>query len=371
MASHEGVRYLPGPAARRPPPRVEPGWMKRARHAFFDGWLNGLTTLVIACALVVTLPRLIHWAVIDAVWFTRDAADCRAAGGACWAVVPEKWRVMLFGTFPYEEHWRGGLGVAIILALAIVSASRKFSARAMLAGWAGGMAVVFVLMSGGVFGLTPIATHQWSGLPLTLIMFVGTIAAGIPLGVLLALGRRSNMPVIKALCVGFIEVVRGLPLVTVLFMASLMIPLFLPGGFNFDKVLRAQIAMTLFFAAYAAEIVRGGLQVIGRGQYEAADAIGLTYRQKMTRVILPQVASVVLPPMMNEIIRAFKNTTFIGIVGLFDVLRATSTAIQDPVWVQYSVEAYLFILLMYFTFCFAMSKYSQRIELEMDAGRRQ
>jgi general L-amino acid transport system permease protein len=371
MTASEEVRYLPRPAPRRPPPQVEPSWMKRARKGFFDGWLNGLTTLMIGWALLVTLPRLIHWAVIDAVWYTRDAADCRAAAGACWAVVPEKWRVMLFGTFPYDEQWRGALVVAIILALAMVSALRKFPARAVLAGWAGAMAVVFVLMSGGVLGLTPIATHQWSGLPLTLIMFVGTIAGGVPLGVMLALGRRSRMPVIKAVCVAFIEIVRGLPLVTVLFMASLMIPLFLPEGFNFDNVLRALIAMTLFFAAYAAEIVRGGLQVIGRGQYEAADAIGLSYRQKMARVILPQVATVVLPPMMNEIIRAFKNTTFIGIVGLFDVLRATSTALQDPVWVQYSIEAYLFIALIYFAFCFAMSKYSQRIELEMNAGRRQ
>jgi general L-amino acid transport system permease protein len=370
MTVNEGLHYLPGPAARRPPPQVARSWMKRARQAFFDGWLNGLTTLMIAWVLLVTLPRLIHWAVIDAVWFTRDAGVCRAAAGACWAVVPEKYRVMLFGTFPYDEQWRGFLVVAIILALAVASATRKFPARIVLAGWAGGMALVFVLMSGGVFGLVPIATHQWSGLPLTLIMFVGTIAAGTPLGVLLALGRRSQLPVIKALCVGFIEVVRGLPLVTVLFMASLMIPLFLPAGFNFDKVLRAQIAMTLFFAAYAAEIVRGGLQMIGRGQYEAAEAIGLTYWRKMTRVILPQVGRVVLPPMMNEIIRAFKNTTFIGIIGLFDVLRATSTALQDPVWVQFSIEAYLFTLLMYFTFCFAMSRYSQRIELELNAGRR-
>lgn len=371
MIGNEAVHSMRLASTPRPPPQVAPSWIKWVRRGFFDGWVNGFTTLLIAWALLVTLPRLIHWAVIDAVWFTRDSSVCRAAAGACWAVVPEKYRVMLFGTFPYDEQWRGVLVVAIILVLAVVSALRKFPARAVLAGWAGGMALVFVLMSGGVFGLAPIATHQWSGLPLTLIMFVWTIAAGTPLGVLLALGRRSQLPVIKALCVGFIEVVRGLPLVTVLFMASLMIPLFLPEGFNFDKVLRAQIAMTLFFAAYAAEIVRGGLQMIGRGQYEAAEAIGLTYWQKMTRVILPQVGRVVLPPMMNEIIRAFKNTTFIGIVGLFDVLRATSTAIQDPLWVQYSVEAYLFILLMYFACCFAMSKYSQRLELEMNAGRRQ
>jgi general L-amino acid transport system permease protein len=370
MTSNNGsLRSLPGPVARRPPPSLEHSWTNWIRQGFFNGWLNGVMTLMIIWALFVTLPKLLYWAVIDAVWFTENAADCRAATGACWAVVPEKYRVMLFGTFPYDEQWRGMLVVAIILALSGVSALRKFPPRSVLAGWVAGMSLVFLLMSGGVLGLTPIATHQWSGLPLTLIMFVGTIVGGVPLGILLALGRRSGMPAIKALCVGFIEIVRGLPLVTVLFMASLMIPLFLPTGFNFDKFLRAQIAMTLFFAAYAAEIVRGGLQVIDRGQYEAADSIGLTYRQKMTRVILPQVGRIVLPSMMNEVIRAFKNTTFIGIIGLFDVLRATSTAIQDPVWVQYSIEAYLFIFLLYFVFCFSMSKYSQMIELEMKARR--
>jgi general L-amino acid transport system permease protein len=200
-------------------------------------------------------------------------------------------------------------------------------------------------------------------------MFVGTIVGGIPLGVVLALGRRSTMPVIRALCVGFIEVVRGLPLVTVLFMASLMIPLFLPDGFNFDKLLRAQVAMTLFFAAYAAEIVRGGLQAIDRGQYEAADALGLSYRQKMTRVILPQVGRIVLPSMINEVIRAFKNTTFIGIIGLFDVLRATSTALQDPLWVQFSIEAYLCVFLLYFVLCYAMSRYSRGVEARLTVRR--
>jgi general L-amino acid transport system permease protein len=231
------------------------------------------------------------------------------------------------------------------------------------------MAAVFVLMLGGVFGLAPIPTHRWGGLPLTLIMFVGTVVGGIPAGVLLALGRRSQMPAIKAICVGFIEIVRGLPLVTVLFMASLMFPLFLPEGISIDKFMRAQIAMMLFFAAYAAEVIRGGLQAIGRGQYEAADTVGLTYWQKMMRIILPQTARIVMPSMMNEIIRAFKNTTFVGIIGLFDVLRATSTAVQDPLWVRYSIEAYLFIFLLYFVMCFAMSKYSEGVESRLKVER--
>ncbi len=365
-AMHTAADAMHQPGARRPAPAAQGSAWQWVRRNFFNGYLNAAVTLLILWLLAVTVPSLIDWTLINAVWHSDDAAACRAATGACWAVVSEKHRVMLFGTFPYDQQWRGMLVVALIVGLFVTSATRKLALRALLATWVVGMGCVFVLMFGGVLGLEPIATHQWSGLPLTLIMFVGTIFGGIPLGVLLALGRRSNMPAIRALCVGFIEIVRGLPLVTVLFMASLMFPLFLPEGFNFDKFLRAQIAMTLFFAAYAAEIVRGGLQAIDRGQYEAADAIGLSYRKKMMNVILPQVGKVVLPSMMNEIIRAFKNTTFIGIIGLFDVLRATSTAIQDPVWVQYSIEAYLFIFLLYFTSCFAMSKYSQRVEQTMN-----
>ena len=346
----------------RLPPAVRTGWVERLRRSFFDGPASSLLTLGLLWALFVTIPSLVDWAIVKAVWRAADPEACVAAQGACWAVVAEKHRVMLFGTFPYEEQWRGMLVVAVIVALFVASAILRPLASRLAAMWLAGMAVVLVLMLGGVLGLEPVETHQWSGLPLTLIMFVGTIAGGIPLGVLLALGRRSSMPIIKGLCVGFIEIVRGLPLVTVLFMASLMIPLFMPSGFSFDKFLRAQLAMTLFFAAYAAEIVRGGLQAIDRGQFEAADAIGLGYRQKMTRVVLPQVARIVLPSMINEIIRAFKNTTFVGIIGLFDVLRATSAAMQDPLWVKFSIEAYLFVFLLYFVFCYAMSKYSRSIE---------
>ncbi|NGM86850.1 amino acid ABC transporter permease [Parapusillimonas sp. SGNA-6] len=356
-------------AQRRPPPMRESGWRTWLKVNFFRNGFNGVMTLLALWVLFVTVPRLIRWAIVDAVWSTENAEACKTAAGACWAVIPEKYSVMLFGTFPYEEQWRGIAVIVLILALAVVSACRVLSARALAVAWGAAMAVVFALMLGGVFGLEYIPTHQWGGLPLTLIMFVGTVVGGIPAGVLLALGRRSKMPAIKALCVGFIEIVRGLPLVTILFMASLMIPLFLPEGITIDKFMRAQIAMMLFFAAYAAEVVRGGLQAIGRGQYEAADTVGLTYWQKMTRIILPQTGRIVLPSMMNEIIRAFKNTTFVGIIGLFDVLRATSTAIQDPIWVRYSIEAYLFIFLLYFVMCFAMSKYSEGVESRLNVRR--
>jgi general L-amino acid transport system permease protein len=187
--------------------------------------------------------------------------------------------------------------------------------------------------------------------------------------VLLALGRRSELPAVRAVCVAIIEVVRGVPLITVLFMMSLMLPLFLPGEITIDKLLRAQIGMIVFFAAYAAEIVRGGLQAIPRGQYEAAHAIGLGYWRRTRRIILPQALRIVIPALMNDIIRAFKNTTFVSIVGLFDVLGATSAALEDPQWVLYAPEAYLFIFVLYFVFCFSMSKYSESVERRLSAGR--
>jgi len=354
---------------RRRPPARKAGALLWAKTNLFAGWHNTAFTLLAAWALLVTTPDLLRWAVLDAVWVTDDPSACRAAAGACWAVIAEKHRVMLFGTFPYDQHWRGVLVIAIVIAMAIVSAFKRFWSYALFGAWLVAIALVLVLQLGGVFGLEPTGTHAWGGLPLTLIMFVATVVAGLPMAVLLALGRRSGLPVVKALCIGLIEITRGVPLITVLFMASLMFPLFVPQELTVDKVLRAQIGMILFFGAYGAEVVRGGLQAIPRGQYEAADAAGLAYWQKTRRIILPQALRVVIPALMNDIIRAFKNTTFVSIIGLFDVLGATATALEDPLWVLYAPEAYIFIFVLYFCFCFSMSKYSEHVERDLARGR--
>ena len=370
MSADTTISYAaPGAAPRRPPPAKEAGVLLWLRSNLFSSLHNTVLTLLALWALFVTLPDFIAWALIDAVWHTDDPKACREAAGACWAVVAEKHRVMLFGTFPYEEHWRGTLAVAIVLGMAVLSAFKRFWSYWLFPAWLLATGAVLVLLLGGMLGLSPIGTHQWGGLPLTLLMFVGTVVGGMPLAVLLALGRRSSLPAIKALCIGFIEIVRGVPLITVLFMASLMFPLFMPEGVTINKFLRAQIGMILFFAAYAAEIVRGGLQAIPRGQYEAADAIGLTYWQKTKRIILPQALRIVLPALMNDIIRAFKNTTFVSIIGLFDVLGATATALEDPLWVLYALEAYIFIFVLYFVLCFSMSKYSAHLEQDLSRGR--
>lgn len=360
---------MPIRTARRPPPKREVGLAVWVRRNLFNNWYNSVLTLLAAWALFVTIPALVQWAFIDSVWYADDSKVCREAAGACWAVIAEKYRVMLFGTFPYEEQWRALIAMLVIIGLAIVSALERFWSYYLLGAWVIALIVVLVLMLGGVFGLEPTGTHEWGGLPLTLVLFVGTVVGGLPTAVFLALGRRSDLPAIKAICVGTIEITRGVPLVTILFMASLMFPLFMPEGITIDKLLRAQVGMIIFFGAYAAEVVRGGLQAIPRGQYEAADAIGLTYWQTMRRIVLPQALRIVIPALMNDIIRAFKNTTFVSIIGLFDVLGATATALEDPLWIRYALEAYIFVFILYFVFCFSMSKYSESVEWRLKEGR--
>ena len=357
------------PRPKRSPPAGKSTPLVWLRRNLFSGPYNTALTVLVGLVLILVLPDLLRWAVLDAVWATDDPSECRAAAGACWAVVGKKQWVMLFGTFPYEEQWRALLAVALMIVLAVISTLRRFWSYRLLLAWIAALAVVLTLLLGGIFGLAPVSTHQWGGLPLTLLLFFGTVVCGLPTAVLLALGRRSRLPVIKALSIGIIEVVRGTPLLVVLFMASLLFPLFVPAELTIDKVLRAQVALILFFGAYAAEIVRGGLQAIPEGQYEAAYAIGLTYWQRTRRIILPQALRIVLPALMNDIIRAFKNTTFVSIIGLFDVLGATKAALEDLDWVLFAPEGYLFVFLLYFVFCFSMSKYSESVERELRKGR--
>jgi general L-amino acid transport system permease protein len=224
------------------------------------------------------------------------------------------------------------------------------------------------LFYGGLFGLSVVETHQWGGLMLTLVLALVGMVLSLPLGILLALGRRSQMPVVRAACVTYIELWRGVPLITVLFMASVMLPLFLPEGATLDKLLRAMIGIVLFQASYMAEVVRGGLQAIPKGQYEAAEALGLGYWQGIGLIILPQALKLVIPGIVNTFIALFKDTTLVLIIGLFDLLGIVQQAFADPNWLGYSVEGYLFAGLIYWAFCFSISRYSQALERELHRG---
>jgi len=290
--------------------------------------------------------------------------------GACWSFIYEKWRFILFGIYPPDQHWRPAVVIFLIVALLVASCDRRLWNWLLPAIWMAGMAAVAVLMWGGVFGMPFVEDTSWGGLALTLIISIVGMIAGFPLAIVLALGRRSHLPAVRSLCVGFIELVRGVPLISVLFMASVMIPLFLPRDVTIDKLLRAEIGYSLFFSAYLAEAIRGGLQAIPKGQYEAADSLGLNYRQKTFRIILPQALKLVIAPMVNNFIGQFKDTSLVIIIGIFDLMMTANTALSDSAWLGFYREAYLFIGAIYFAFCFFMSRYSQWLERHFHRGHK-
>jgi general L-amino acid transport system permease protein len=335
--------------------------MKWLRDNLFSGWANSLATVLIAFFLFKSLAAFIDWAFLDAVW-RADSKACRAAEGACWGFIGEKHRFILFGTYPYDEHWRPALATLILIALWVFSTLRRFWKPRLALVWLAGLALIGILMWGGVPGLPYVENERWGGLILTLLLTTFGLACAFPLAILLALARRSSMPVLQGMAVGFIELVRGVPLISLLFMASVMLPLFLPPGVSIDKLLRAQIAMILFASAYLAEVVRGGLQAIPKSQYEMADALGLTYWQRTLHVVLPQALRISVPPLVNTFIGFFKDTSLVLIIGLFDLLSTIKVSLNDPAWSGFGVEAYIFAAVVYFVFCFTLSLYSRGLE---------
>jgi general L-amino acid transport system permease protein len=343
-------------------------WM---RKNLFGSLRDSIITVVLGAILLYVGWGFFKWAVIGATWTAQTADVCRAnTGGACWAYLVEKAPFMLYGTYPFEERWRPTIVSLLIIAMLVSSCDRRMWNWRLAAMWVVGFAVSWILMFGGVFGLPYVETGLWGGLPVTLILSVVALAAAFPMAILLALGRRSNLPAIKALCVGFIELIRGVPLISLLIMASVMLPLFLPEGVTIDKFLRALVAFSLFAAAYLAEVIRGGLQAIPKGQYEAADALGLGYRLKTQLIILPQALRLVIPPLVNTFIGFFKDTSLVYIIGIYDLLTAGESAVKDPAWRGFANETYLFLAVVYFIFCFSMSRYSQYLERDLNKAHR-
>ncbi len=338
------------------------GWVK---SNLFNGWFNSLLTLVCGYLIFRTVPPFFKWAVVDSLWFSTSEA-CRNADGACWSIIPANIRFITFGFFPSEQQWRPLLAMVILVVLLFYSQNRKRWRKSLAYIWALALVAMGLLMKGGLFGLPAVDSAQWGGLPLTLLLSVFGLTAAYPLGVVLALGRQSRMPAVKSLCVVYIELIRGVPLISLLFMSSVVFPLFLPEGVTVNNILRAQVAIILFTAAYIAEVVRGGLQGMSKGQYEAAESLGLNYYQTMRLIILPQALKIVIPPTVSILISAFKDTSLVVIIALFDLLKTTQSVLSDPQWRGFSNEAYIFIALIYFACCFFMSNYSRRLERELD-----
>ena len=354
----------------KPPPLVERagpiGW---ARRHLFNSIGNSVLTVLIIAAFAYALPALYSWGFANAIT-APDHEACRTAKGACWGFISEKYRLMAFGTYPFDEQWRPVLAVVLLIGMIVISCMPAFWGKLLIGLWVLGIPGILILMGGGWFGLSEVPTERWGGLPLTLILAVFGIALSFPLAILLALGRASDLPAIKMLCIGFIELVRGVPLITVLFMASLMIPLFLPEGVNFDKLLRAQIGFILFAAAYVAEVIRGGLAAIPKGQYEAADALGLGYWKKMGFIVLPQALKYVIGPMVNTFIGLFKDTSLVIIIGMFDLLGAVQMASNDPEWRAFYVEGLIAVAAVYFVFCYGMARYGRWVEGRLNTSNR-
>lgn len=355
--------------AARARPVASDRYARWLRQNLFNSPASVMVTGLILVMLAWALPAFWQWAVTDAQWRGQSSAEC-TAGGACWSFVTARMNQFIYGFYPDDQQWRVDLfflQLALVIAWLIIP---KMPRRGWVLGY-GVLVMPFVstlLLTGGVLGLAVVDTHQWGGLMLTLLLAIGGMLASLPLGVLLALGRRSSMPVIRGLCTAFIELWRGVPLITVLFMVSVMLPLFVPENIVFDKLLRAFIGIALFQSAYMAEVVRGGLQAIPKGQTEAFQSLGLRYWQGMLLVVLPQALRLVIPGIVNTFIALFKDTSLVLVIGLFDALAIIQAGLNDPLWLGRAVEGYLFVGFVFWVFCFAFSRYSQHLEKQQEVS---
>jgi general L-amino acid transport system permease protein len=346
--------------------------LAQARARLFASPTASVVTLVLAALFAWAGWHAVDWGVLDAVT-APDYAACKAARhGACWGFVAEKWRLILFGRYPFEQQWRPALATGAVVALLIASALpalwTRRGARWLVAGWVVALALFFTLMFGGVLGLEPVGTDRWGGLPLTVILTLLGIGISTPIGIVLALARRSSLALLRSLAVGYIELVRGVPLITVLFVATFVFPLVLPAGWRLDPFWRVVIGLVLFQAAYMAETVRGGLQSIPRAQHEAATSLGLRYWQLQRAVILPQALVAVIPAFVNNLLSTFMDTSLVAVVSMYDLTGSLRLALGDPRWREFFIEGYLFVAAIYFGASFAMSRYSAWLERRLKIG---
>jgi general L-amino acid transport system permease protein len=372
----------PGLRPSLPPPTMETGAIGWLRRNLFSSWTNALLTVLAIYLLYLIIPPFLSWAVFDATWVVPPLgpgaedhppqfADCRANAGACWIFIEARLPQFIYGFYPAPERWRIDI-VFLVLAVSIYGLlSERIKQKKHLAIFFFVIfpVLAFWLLYGGL-GLEVVETRLWGGFMLTLILSGIGIVFSLPLGVLLALGRRSELPVVHMLCVVLIEFVRGVPLLTILFMANVMLPFFLPPGVEFNVLLRVLLGVTIFAAAYMAEVVRGGLQALPKGQYEGAMAMGLGYWQMMRLIILPQALRVAIPGIVNNFISLAQDTTLVAIVGLYDFLNIVRAGSRDTNWLGTEIEGYAFCALVYWVFCFAMSRYSMHLERKLHTGHK-
>jgi general L-amino acid transport system permease protein len=363
------------PEPLRPPVRARTP-LEWLRDNLFSSVGNTIVTILCLAFLAWALPPLIDWLFIDAVWTGEDRRACLVPdAGACWAFVKAKLGQFIYGRYPLDQRWRVDLAAVLLVAGLVPLAIPRVPYKRQTAIYLFVIypLVAFALLYGVPFlGLPEVETALWGGFMLTMVVALVGMATSLPLGIALALGRRSKLPVVRILCTVFIEFVRGVPLITVLYMASLMLPFFLPPGATIDKLLRALVGVALFASAYMAEVVRGGLQAVPRGQYEGAMALGLTPWQMQRKIVLPQALRLVIPGIVNSYIALFKDTSLVLIIGLFDLLGIIQLNFTDPDWATAETPAtgYVFAGAVYWVFCFGMSRYSQWMERHLRVGQR-
>ena len=354
----------------RPAPASSRGVVGWLRANLFSSWINSVLTLLGLAFLAWAIPPIVEWGIFKADFLGSNKDACTSEG-ACWVFISARFQQFIYGFYPTSELWRVNIFfVEMTLVLTWVLWD-KMPKRLWGGIWflTGFPVTSFLLLYGGM-GLDVVETHKWGGLMLTLVLALVGMVFALPIGVFLALGRRSEMPVIKSFCTIFIELWRGVPIITILFMASVMLPLFMPGDIELDKLVRAMIGLTLFEAALIAEVIRGGLQAIPKGQYEAADAMGLSYWKGMRLVIMPQVLKISIPGIVNTFVQLFKDTSLVLIIGLFDLLAVMQAGIADASWPNIAIEGFVFTGFMFWIFCFGMSRYSQALERKLDTDHK-
>lgn len=357
------------------PPRRESGVVAWMRKNLFSSISDTVLTLLAALFLLWVIPPLFGFLIGRAVPPGGTVEQCRVENvGACWAYVASEIEFFIYGFYPMAEYWRPNLVFALfaLLIVPLLWPRVPYKLANALLFFVPFPIVSVILLAGGVLGLPEVPTEQWGGLLVTLIISVVGICLSLPLGILLALGRQSKLPIIKTLCIAFIELIRAVPLITVLFMASIMLPLFMPQGTTVDKLLRALVGVTLFSSAYMAEVVRGGMQAIGRGQYEAAQALGLGYWRRMGFIVLPQALKHVIPGIVGNFISLFKDTSLVYIVGMKDLLEAVKTKNDALEWASptQAVTGYIFAAAVFWVFCFSISRYSRYWETRLNTGHK-
>ncbi|MFT5114609.1 MAG: general L-amino acid transport system permease protein [Parasphingorhabdus sp.] len=339
------------------------------KQRLFNSPLDISITVICALLLVYLLNNAIDWVFLSSIWSAEDEPLCRDATGACWSVIDARHRIIFFGLFPFEEHWRSTLACVVMIVTIVASCVHWFQTGMRLSLlWICGFGTFYILMHGGIFGLSVITPERWGGLALTIFIFAAVSFVGMPLSILLALGRRSKLPVIAVMIGLFIDFFRSLPLLTILFTAAIITPFLLPGWLTGDKLYRVIAGFAIFFACYQAENIRAGLQAIPSGQDEAGLTLGLSYWQRVSRIQLPQAFRNSLPAIVNQFVITFKETSIVTIVGFFEILASGSAAYGTGQWTIYYIEVYVFIGMIYFIFVFSLSRYGAYLEKKLRVG---